>query len=248
MNDIIERLKEFRGDLKLTSSWLFAAFVSLGVNLIFSAIYAVPQSPNIPVFAFGLGLFIVFIILAVAYLPSDLNLKLIWSPGSTGWLFDSTKSQQIINSLQSQLLLPLTSVGISSIMFSDSVTPFAHLICLANLRDSLNKKQLNFLKVTSAWTFGGGGRYPNLLLTINVKRKYYLAISRNVREKIEKEAFELASALGEAKQTTGVYAFDYDPASWQRFGHIFLNDFFTWNVNDLERILLRQIIGAESTQ
>ena len=85
--------------------------------------------------------------------------------------------------------------------------------------------------------------YPTLLLTIGTKGKLTLAFRRGIRDKVEAEAWSLVMALGNAKRTTGVYAWDYDPASWQRSGHLFLNEFVTWSPSQLERTLLSQIIG-----
>jgi hypothetical protein len=242
-NILIERLKEFRQDLKLTSSWIFAAILSLGVNLIFVSLFSTPQGTNLPILAAGISLFIILTVMAIAYLPSDINVKVTWTPLGTNWLFQEKYSQQIVSSLQ--------AIGSSSViisvpsLFGESITPYAHLICLANLRDAINKNKLSFVRVTGVSPFGGGGMDPFFLLSINVRRKFSLSISKNLREKVEREAFVLIQSLGGAQNTDGVYAFDYSVASWQQRGVGFLTEFTGWNTSELQAHLINQIIKGQ---
>lgn len=247
LNQLDERLKEFRQDLKSTISWLFAVILSISVGLIFASAFSVPQSPNLPMFALGLTLTAVLVVLALNYLPSDVKMKIVWTTGGTGWIFDERHSKEVIDSLQTGKLSLTSKIKVESpILFGQDMAPYAYLICLANLRDTLAKNKTQFIKITSVSYFGGGGKDPLFLLNISVKSKFGLALRKDPRGRLDADALNLIQALGEARTKTGVYSFDYSPESWRVKGHDFLNGFFTWDTDKIESLLLSQIVDGWS--
>jgi hypothetical protein len=241
-------IRDFQENQKLVISWLLTAFIAVAGTFTVNSLFGQIGIVNWGTFAVGVLFFVIVILFFFVYWWLDIKFSVYWRSPSSMFLVDHSFRP----SIDTAQLTPRASIlfnirdmdsgaQLVSPKFYDLLTEYTFLICMAEIKDSLSKLKLRYIKIKiKDFRRFNPQKLPFFLISVGF-RNSFKAMRPRVSDRAELELREVVGALERAQISFGVRAFDYSAQSWAMKGTQFLNEISSWDIDRLEKDLIRKI-------
>ena len=232
MQRLVER---YRDKQKISISWILAAGVGISGNFIVNLFFGRPKISNTPYenLFIAIVIFLFMLCLFFKYQPSveqTFLLILFYKDFPNG-------IEKYVQGCQN----PLSQMILSNKILRHHVEDYASLIRLAILRDYLQnaRKKIVYAKIS----IGDISHMASILrVTVSIKGiKPYL--DWHSERKIRSDLRYLLQAFSDIQMICSVRDFEIDPSEWQKKGASFLDETSNWEIEDLQKQILSQIVS-----